>query len=317
VLRRVLAIAVAAPWVAWALIRTLGLDTGHPVVAAMSYTPYVALTSPLPVVAALLLRRRVTAAVAGVAVLAFAFTIAPRALAGGGPDARGPRLVVMTANLYEGHGDAEALMALVRRYHVDVLSLQEVTPSELERLDAAGAASALPARVAEPRPGASGTALLARVPLAPLPSADAGDHAQPAARLTISGAPPVALTAVHPAPPLSDAREAVWSSALDALPGAETGRLRILAGDFNATLDHRALRGVLGRGYADSAERAGAGLRPTWPALRRRALPITIDHVLVDRRIRVEGVHVEHVPGSDHRALIAELRLPADLAVAQ
>jgi endonuclease/exonuclease/phosphatase (EEP) superfamily protein YafD len=48
-----------------------------------------------------------------------------------------------------------------------------------------------------------------------------------------------------------------------------------------------------------------------WPAVRRRALPITIDHVLVDRRIRVEAVRVAAIPGSDHRAVIVTLRLPA------
>jgi endonuclease/exonuclease/phosphatase (EEP) superfamily protein YafD len=309
-----LAIAFAAPWVVWALARTLGLDATHPFVALMSYTPYVALTSPLPLVAALLLRRRLTAAVAGVSALAHALAVAPRAVAGGEPDARGPRLTVMTANVYEGHGDARALMALVRRYHVDVLSLQELTPAELARLDAAGADRELPQRVAEPRDGASGTGLLARVPLEAVPSADAGEHAQPAAQL---GDPPVVVTAVHPAPPLSRAREDDWAHALDALPGAERSRLRILAGDFNATLDHRALRGVLGRGYADAADRAGAGLRATWPALPRRSLPITIDHVLIDRRIRVEAVHVAAVPGSDHRAVVVTLRLPTDLAVAK
>jgi len=313
VVRRTLAIAVAAPWVLWALARTLGLDATHPFVGLMSFTPYVALTSPLPLIAALLLRRRLTAAVAGLAAVALALAVAPRALAGGEPDARGPRLTVMTANLFEGRGDPRALMDLVRRYHVDVLSVQELTPGELARLDAAGADALLPGRVVEPRDGAAGTGLLSRLPLRSVASADAGDHAQPAAALPGS----VVITAVHPAPPVSRAREDGWAHALDALPGAEPSTLRILAGDFNATLDHRALRGVLGRGYADSADRAGVGLRATWPALPRRSLPITIDHVLVDRRIRVEAVHVAAVPGSDHRAVVVALRLPSDLAVAK
>jgi endonuclease/exonuclease/phosphatase family metal-dependent hydrolase len=53
-------------------------------------------------------------------------------------------------------------------------------------------------------------------------------------------------------------------------------------------------------------------LRPTWPAppRRGRALPLTIDHVLVDRRVRVERVTVVRIPHSDHRAVIAVLRLP-------
>src|SRR3954453_2513425 len=121
--------------------------------------------------------------------------------AGGEPEARGPRLTVMTANVYEGRGDARALMALVRRYHVDVLSLQELTPAELARLGAAGAARELPRRVAEPRHGASGTGLLARVPLAPAASVAAGPHAQPAGRLAPAGGAPVVGGGAPPPPP--------------------------------------------------------------------------------------------------------------------
>jgi endonuclease/exonuclease/phosphatase family metal-dependent hydrolase len=38
---------------------------------------------------------------------------------------------------------------------------------------------------------------------------------------------------------------------------------------------------------------------------------VVIDHVLVDRRIGVRGVSVHAVAGSDHRAVVAELSLPA------
>ena len=93
---------------------------------------------------------------------------------------------------------------------------------------------------------------------------------------------------------------------------AGRGDGRILAGDFNATLDHPELRALLDRGYVDAADAAGAGLKPTWPAPpRKRALPLTIDHILVDRRVRVERVTVVRIPRSDHRAVIAVLRLPS------
>ena len=306
-LRRALAIVIAAPWVAWALVRTFGLDGAYPLVPAMAFTPYVAAASPIPVLAALLLRRRIVAAVAALALLAFALALVPRALAGG-PTAHGPRITVVTANLYRGQADPETLIRLART--ADVLVLEELTPEELARLDRAGLARELRYRVAEPRGNASGTAIFARRPLQPLPSHDAGDHAQPAARLAIPGAPPLLLDAVHPAPPINGPREREWAQALAALPGADRSGVRILVGDFNATLDHRALRRVLDRGYADAADRAGAGLHATWPALPRRALPIAIDHVLVDRRVQVDGVDVQRLPGSDHRALIARLTLP-------
>ena len=89
--------------------------------------------------------------------------------------------------------------------------------------------------------------------------------------------------------------------------------MQILAGDFNATLDHSEFRALLDRGYLDAADAAGEGWTPTWPAppKQRRALPLTIDHILVDRRVRVEKVTVVRIPRSDHRAVIAVLRLPS------
>jgi endonuclease/exonuclease/phosphatase (EEP) superfamily protein YafD len=84
-----------------------------------------------------------------------------------------------------------------------------------------------------------------------------------------------------------------------------------LLGDFNATLDHAALRALLARGYLDAADAAGDGLTWTWPARGHpHTPPIAIDHVLVDRRVRALGVTAVRIPGTDHRALIARLRLP-------
>jgi len=37
---------------------------------------------------------------------------------------------------------------------------------------------------------------------------------------------------------------------------------------------------------------------------------VTIDHVLVDRRIGVRDMSVHRIPGSDHRAIVAELIVP-------
>jgi endonuclease/exonuclease/phosphatase (EEP) superfamily protein YafD len=86
--------------------------------------------------------------------------------------------------------------------------------------------------------------------------------------------------------------------------------LRVLAGDFNATLDHAALRSVLRRGYTDAAAAAGRALSWTWRPLRLRFPRLTLDHVLVDPRVTVAGVEVVAVRGSDHRAVVAELVLP-------
>ena len=103
-MRSLVAIAVAAPWVVWALVRTLGLEVPYPFVALLAFTPYAALSSPLPVVVG-----AAAAAVGGRGRggggAAWRSGVALRAAggrAGREPDAQGPRLVVMTSNLWLG-----------------------------------------------------------------------------------------------------------------------------------------------------------------------------------------------------------------------
>ena len=59
--------------------------------------------------------------------------------------------------------------------------------------------------------------------------------------------------------------------------------------------------------YSDAT---GKGYNTTWPAGRRFPPEITIDHVLIDPRMRADDVSVHVVPRSDHRAVIATLRVP-------
>jgi endonuclease/exonuclease/phosphatase (EEP) superfamily protein YafD len=84
----------------------------------------------------------------------------------------------------------------------------------------------------------------------------------------------------------------------------------VLAGDFNATFDQTPFRDLVDRGYRDAGAAAGKGLEPTFPRAYHAIPPITIDHVLADRRLGVVEYSVEELPGSDHRAVYAELALP-------
>ena len=310
---RMIAAAVAAPWVLLAALRTLGLERGHPLVAVIAFAPYMAVLAPLPVVLALLLRRKVVAAVAAVAALALLAAMLPRALPGpqrASADTPGRTLVVMSANLLFGRADAAAVVRLVREHDVDVLALQELTPAALARLDAAGVADALPARVVRPDASWSGLGLLARAPLRAVPAQPPRPETRLEAVLSPRDGAPLRLVAVHPLPPVSRANTRAWSEALRSLPGPRAGAVpRVLLGDFNATLDHHELRRLLDRGYADAADSTGQGLRPTWPTTGGRP-PITIDHVLLPSRIRIRRMSLHDVPGSDHRSLIAELVLP-------
>jgi endonuclease/exonuclease/phosphatase family metal-dependent hydrolase len=312
--RSVAATVIALPWTLWAVGRLAELDRGHPLVALMALTPYAAVTAPIPVAVALVLRRWLVATIAAGAAVALAAVVLPRAIPDGDQvlgREQGPALTVMTANLYEGRADAGALIALAREQRVDVLSLQELTPDALARLDSAGARELFPGRVVAPRPGAIGSGLMARRRLSLAGEVAPRGTAEPEAALAVPGTMPVRVKAVHPPAPLSSHAAWVWARALRRLPDPGGDQmLRLLAGDFNGTLDHHEIRALLDRGYVDAADAGGAGLQPTWPSSGIRPR-IVIDHVLVPRSVRVHRVTVHALPGSDHRALIAEVVLPS------
>ena len=300
---------------AWVVVRALGLERGYPMVAMLAYTPLVAGGAIVAVAVALLLRRRAAAACVAVLAAVLVWFVAPRALGGpseaeGGPG--GARLRVLTANLSQQPGTAAGLVEIVRETRPDVLSVQELTPPVARALDAAGLAELLPERVLSTRDSGYGSGLYSRLALERRPPV-AGRSTLSVARAGLPGAPPLELYAAHPRAPRSRSDTLEWRADLRGLPPATPGgAIRIMAGDFNSTLDHGQFRELLGRGYEDAAAEVGAGLRATWPANRRFPPPVTIDHVIADARCGVRAVRVFGVPRSDHRAVFAELELPRE-----
>ncbi|MGK5738799.1 endonuclease/exonuclease/phosphatase family protein [Micromonospora sp. URMC 103] len=303
-----------APGAVWAVLRLAGLDRG-PLVQALAFTPYVAAWSAVPLVLALALRRRWPAVVAAVVVAALVAVVAPRALASTPPAATGPTVRLLTANLLAGGADPGTLVDLVRRHRVDVLVVQEFTPRAQAELDRLGLDRLLPHRQLNPLDGTPGSGLYARFPLSDVgvrQHRGAWGFTQAYGTVHVPGAPPVRVESAHPAAPYALDQVGFWRADLAAQPPASPdGTLGILAGDFNATLDHGPLRALLRTGYVDAADATGAGLSGTWGPYDGDPIPpVTIDHVLVDRRIAARAVEVLHLPGTDHRPVLATLQLP-------
>ena len=299
---------MVAPWAVWAIARTAGLDRAHPFVAFAAFTPYAAATAPFALLVALVLRQRVVALIALVTVVLFAIAVLPRVM--GDDETTGSETVgtitVMTSNLFGGRGDAERIMELVRRYDVDVLALQELTPQALDRIEAAGGDEVFQGRAAEPRPGGAGNAILTRSPLRRVPSTEGWSlpH-EPAVDIRVRERA-IRVRVAHPTTPVGRAHTAEWQAYLRALPAPSEDGRALLLGDFNATLDHADFRRLLGRGWRDAGGAAGEGLRPTWP-VGRRILGLTIDHVLFSERFALSDYQLREIPNSDHRAVIATL----------
>ncbi|WP_144795619.1 endonuclease/exonuclease/phosphatase family protein [Microbacterium paludicola] len=127
--------------------------------------------------------------------------------------------------------------------------------------------------------------------------------------MPVNGSGPT-IVAVHAVAPRIEAMER-WQSDLswiaDQCPA--DGDF-ILAGDFNATLDHMAALGLGGgdMGYClDAASRTGTGLTGTWPAEYPELLGAPIDHVMASGNWNPTGSLVLDAAGSDHRALVVQL----------
>ena len=238
----------------WAAARLAGADrlrfAEAWAVPLLSFTPQVAAGAW---VSALLLRRAGPAAAAAVAGAALTAAVGPRAVPCRQPAAAGPVLRVLTANLLAGRAVAEVVVELACRTHADVLFVQELTDGAAAGLQRAGLGDLLPHWVTQPVLNGARGSIYARYPLRGESPAAPPSAARCAARLDLPCGQFVQLVCIHAAPPKapwSPDITARWRSQLSALP-PPGGGLRILAGDFNATLDHAQFRRLLRRGYVD------------------------------------------------------------------
>jgi len=290
-------------------------------VSAVTLAP----ASLLPAAAAelvLLAGKRRTAATVGAATLACcaaahvpAYRRTPRSAL------RGHRsqveLTVMTANLLYGMADPDALTRTVERHDVDVLCVQEVHGQALDAL-AARLADRLPHRLVLPGTRGGGSGIFSRFPLADrrYPSGFGFPPVMADVLVPITlrrdGGPrtrTISVLSFHGKAPLGNGGTRPWSQDLAHVRRLMTdhhGSL-IVAGDFNATREHRQFRDLLAGGFTDAAQDAGAGLLPTYPAKPGNVPLGCLDHVLLGRGLVGLDVRTRSQPGSDHRAVIARI----------
>lgn len=229
----------------------------------------------------------------------------------GGHASGRPDLTVLTSNLRLGLGDTSEVTRVAERGDADVVVLEEVTPAALARLGELRAA--LPHVAGAPFEGARGTMVFSRYPLTEVSQLKVF---QGTWVMHVDAPTPFWLVAVHTSQPQksialwrSDHRSLLWNTTLATRKGPV-----VMAGDFNATLDHRPLRDLMGLGLSDAARQSNAGWQPTWPSAddADHGLPfglgvMAIDHVLVSKQFSVISTQTFSVQGSDHRALLAHL----------
>jgi endonuclease/exonuclease/phosphatase (EEP) superfamily protein YafD len=257
-------------------------------------------------------RARPIAAGLAVAGLAAAAPVVRRAARRPGA-APGPGdVTVLTANVWHGGADSGSLAALVAVERPDFVVLPEAGSDFRDKLMPLLAGLGYRAWVASGGRHRDGYDVVLLV------GESAGDvRVRPGRGLRLPHLEatggilgPHTLYAVHPTAPMSRRSTAWWHEELALIGSWCAGPVApLVAGDFNATFDHPALRAALGR-CRSAAEGTGRGLVGTFPAGMPRWLGIQIDHVLVPSDAVTTRFEVLDLAGSDHRAVLARVRLP-------
>ncbi len=219
----------------------------------------------------------------------------------------------MSANLWKGGADADALAELVVRLDVDVVAVQEVGPDQAHALN-----EVLPHGSLGPGPCKDGTGIAMRRP----------GHVHPVempyrrARSTLLHpdewpglAHPIQVTAMHlMAPQLMRPRPSFsWRPqqlrALERHLGQSPNGQRVVLGDFNATPLWPAYRRMAAQ-FTDAAvavaETRNVAPQRTWGPWSGSPRLLRIDHAFVSG-MGVEAFEVVHVPGSDHSAIVIDV----------
>ncbi|CAH0257294.1 hypothetical protein SRABI83_03285 [Arthrobacter sp. Bi83] len=348
---RLLALAVLVPVASLSIFRAVPAQWPTPVVQLLSFTPWMVVPAVLALGLALAGRRVWVNAAAAVLLAAQLFWLFPldagRSLPG--QSAAATSLTAMNINSEFGQADAAEIVRLVRENGVDLLTVQEHTQDLEDSLASEGLGSLLPHRISSPTDDGAGSAIYSAHPMQALGMLPDTPFQMPTVRLAIEDTGRTStldVTNVHALPPV-DVRVAQWRSDLAALgrlaaqdrPAAGTAASpaagtaagtaahgsppglpanRLLIGDFNATYDHSEFRAVLDGGangsglkLVDVGTAAGLRLVPSWP-MEGMPLPgITIDHLVTSPQIASSGYAVHRIPGTDHAAVLATLRIPA------
>ncbi|MEV6275808.1 endonuclease/exonuclease/phosphatase family protein [Nocardia sp. NPDC051832] len=278
-------------------------------VYAASVAPYLMCAGLVAALAFTVLRKRIGAAVAVVVTAVAVWTQLPLYLSDSGADG-GPEVTVMQANLLFEGADPHALVEAVHTRQVTILTVNELTPAALDDLTRAGLDRLLPHRYVSPGRTATGTGIWSAYPLTDTVEYDGYVLNQLSATATLPDAGAVTVYAFHPVPPIYGTE--VWSDELARLRAildrAPADRPAIAGGDFNATFDHFQFRALLSGRFHDAAEQSGAGHLVTYPTDKPYPPVIGIDHLLL-ADARALAVETVSLPGADHRALVARVRL--------
>ncbi|HQV75684.1 MAG TPA: endonuclease/exonuclease/phosphatase family protein [Flavobacteriales bacterium] len=220
-------------------------------------------------------------------------------------DANKSGIRVMHMNVLQPNIRFEQVIGQALQGDADIVSVQEVSPEWAFQLGA-GLRSAYPYMHVEPRTNCYGIALFSKRPF------------KQVGTVTVMGAPfieaifeedgtPFRVLVVHTTSPISYAhfqrRNAQFEHLAEYLSRSDTAT--VLIGDLNTVpWDHAFQRFCASTELRPISKR----IQLTWPSLGPFSL-IPLDHLLVSAGLVSTSVETFPIAGSDHRGLMAEIRL--------
>jgi endonuclease/exonuclease/phosphatase (EEP) superfamily protein YafD len=232
----------------------------------------------------------------------------------------GDEIRILSWNTEHAAPGVEAIADYVVEQSADIVVLPETDSAATEEIASRIEATGRPVyfdTIEQDFPGSTPTSLLVTGDLSAVGyrrSSRAGSTpGQPSGLWEPTDATAPVIGAVHTVPPMPWAM-ALWSSGLDWAADNCTDPRVVMAGDFNATLDHFSGLGVDGGAVGrcrDAPGELSAASRGTWPSDFPELLASPIDHVLVGSSWRISAFDVLDAAGargSDHRPILAVLR---------
>lgn len=304
-------------WLAFLALGALGAATllallapfGWPFELFAHFRPQYAVAALLVTLVLAGQRRGVAAGIAALLVAWNALPVVQRASADAPPvSCDGPAFTVATVNLQYSNPQHDRLLAWLGGHPADVIVVQELTEAWAQALAGSGAH---PHRFLLTREDPYGIGVLSRWPLESAGAIDlAGDGLPSVAGIVAIEGRRIRLLGLHThwpvLPEVARMRDAALGGA--ASIARDSDLPVILLGDLNLTPDSPEFTRLLDEsGLRDVV--SGRRWRPTWQA-GVWPLALRIDHVLVSPQLCVEAVEVGPSIGSDHRPVIARLRLP-------
>lgn len=282
----------------------------HELVALIGLAPALAVPLAFTAVGAWRSRSTILRVATGLVTALFLVAMNPlSAVAGCQGESASDSFTLYSANVLAGGGRPADIAESILANGADVIALQEAGHGFLEGLRADGRLTeAYPHRSDDQVDGSTGRVIWSRWPLRDVQiESFVVSHLVSATVESPHG--PFRVSSVHTLSPTTDGKVGPWLTQFDQLAQIPTDTPRIMAGDYNATGDHRPFRELLARGWTDAHEPKGCGFDATWPVDPRVPVPFyRLDHVLVTDHFEVLDVGLADPGGSDHLPVVAEVR---------